>query len=68
MCRISAAAFEASLRFDYETDCLVGAAAERPIACPVVADLAWAEIDDPAHLDRARSVVYPEIRRRAAVG
>jgi len=66
MCRISAAAFETTLAFDYETDCLVAAAAERSIACPVVADLAWSEIDDPSHLERARTVVYPEIRRRIA--
>lgn len=63
MCRIAARAFESSLHFDYETDCLVAAATERPIACPVVADLAWAEIDDPAHLARAREVVYPRIER-----
>jgi len=61
MCRISAEAFESSLRFDYETDCLVAAAAEHRIACPVVADLVWAEIDDPAHLQRAREIVYPQI-------
>jgi 2-aminoethylphosphonate-pyruvate transaminase len=63
MCRIATDAFAASLRFDYETDCLVAAAAGRAIACPVVADLAWAEIDDPAHLRRARDEVYPRIVR-----
>ncbi|MGI9344431.1 MAG: NTP transferase domain-containing protein [Gammaproteobacteria bacterium] len=61
MCGIAATAFESSLHYDYETDCLVAAAAERPIACPVIPDLAWAEIDDPAHLRRAREVVYPKI-------
>ena len=66
MCRIAAAEFESSLRFDYETDCLVAAAAERPIACPVVADLAWAEIDDPAHLQRAREQIYPQIEALAS--
>ena len=39
--------------------------AQRDIACPVAADLAWAEIDDPAHLQRARETVYPEILRRS---
>ena len=63
MCRIAATAFETSLRFDYETDCLVAAASERAIACPVVADLLWGEIDDPSHLARARNSVYPEIER-----
>jgi len=64
MLRIAAPAFEKSLFFDYETDCLVAAARERPIACPVVPDLVWSEIDDPTHLQRARDVIYPEIRRR----
>lgn len=64
MNRIAGQAFEASLRFDYETDCLVAAGRQRPISCPLVADLVWAEIDDPAHLARARQTVYPEIRRR----
>jgi len=66
MQRIAAAAFGASLMFDYETDCLVAAARERPIACPVVADLLWGEIDDPAHLRRARELLYPQIARRDA--
>jgi len=64
MRRIAEAAFADSLHFDYETDCLVAAGAEQPIACPVVADLAWSEIDDPAQLQRARETVYPEICRR----
>jgi len=67
MNRIATEAFASSLRFDYETDCLVAAGAERSIACPVVQDLVWGEIDDPSHLKRAREAVYPEIRRRVAV-
>lgn len=63
MQRIAAAAFRSSLRFDYETDCLVAAGRERPIACPVAADLVWGEIDDPAHLRRARDLLYPRIAR-----
>lgn len=58
---IATAAFRNSLMFDYETDCLVAAARERAIACPVVPDLLWAEIDDPAHLRRAREQVYPKL-------
>jgi len=65
MMDIAAQAFRESLRFDYETDCLVAAGRSRSIACPLVADLCWAEIDDPAHLERARSTVYPEILRRS---
>ena len=61
MLEIAGRAFATSLRYDYETDCLVAAAARRPIRCPLVADLAWSEIDDPAHLERARDRVYPSI-------
>lgn len=64
MCRIAEAAFADSLQLDYETDGLVAAGAGQPIACPVIADLAWSEIDDSAHLRRARETVYPEICRR----
>lgn len=66
MCAIAEQAFATSLRYDYETDCLVAAGRERPIACPVVPDLVWGEIDDPSHLARARDTVYPEVRRRTA--
>lgn len=61
MQRIAAQAFRHSLAFDYETDCLVAAAQERPIACPLVADLLWGEIDDPAHLERVRGGLYARI-------
>lgn len=66
MCRIAGEAFRTSLRYDYETDCLVAAARERLIACPLVPDLVWGEIDDPAHLARVRNQVYPEVLRRSA--
>lgn len=65
MCAIAEQAFRASLKFDYETDCLVAAGGEQPIACLLVPDLVWGEIDDPAHLERVRSIVYPEVRRRS---
>jgi choline kinase len=64
MLRIAESAFVRSLRYDYETDCLVAAAAQRHIPCPLVEDLIWSEIDDPEHLRRAREIVYPEIQRR----
>jgi choline kinase len=63
MLRIAGPVFERDLNYDYETDCLVAAAQERDIACPLIADLVWAEIDDPGHLRRAREEVYPAIRR-----
>ena len=66
MLDIATQAFERSLLYDYETDCLVAAGQQIPIACPVVPDLVWSEIDDADHLERARATVYPEIRRRVA--
>lgn len=66
MCSIAAEAFRRSLHCDYETDCLVAAGRRRPIACPVVHDLVWGEIDFPSHLVRARDRIYPEILRRQA--
>ncbi|MDH3352385.1 MAG: phosphocholine cytidylyltransferase family protein [Gammaproteobacteria bacterium] len=65
MLRKARRAFTDSLHYDYETDCLVAAAKERPIECALIADLVWAEIDDPKHLRRAREIVYPELQRRA---
>jgi len=58
---IAETAFGHSLQFDYESDCLVQAASRRPIACPVVPDLLWGEIDDPAHLERVRSRIWPAL-------
>lgn len=62
MKHIAAEAFEDSLKFDYETDCLVAAAQRWEIVCPVVQDLVWAEIDDPDHLRRAQEEVLPRLR------
>lgn len=53
--------FHTDLRIDYETDGLVYCASQHPIACRVVPDLAWAEIDTLEHLERARNVVYPRL-------
>ncbi len=50
---------------DYE-DCLTDAAAAHPVPCVTLDDLAWAEIDTPEHLARARRTVYPEIAAREA--
>lgn len=48
------------MHIHYE-DALVGIAGSRSLSVKVVPDLAWCEIDDAAHLDRAISVVYPKI-------
>lgn len=66
MLAVAEDAFENDLYCDYETDCLVTTAARYPVYCHLVPGLAWAEIDDAAHLERARSIVYPEIARRDA--
>ncbi len=61
MQEIAGEAFKTTLHYDYETDCLVAAGLRRAIHCPVVPDLAWSEIDDPDHLQRAREHIYPQI-------
>ena len=65
MTNIAENQFEQSLQFDYETDCLVTAARNWAIACPVINGLVWAEIDDAAHLERARREVYPKLRQNS---
>jgi len=59
--RIAARTFTRTLQADYETDGLVAAARERPIACPLVPDLLWGEIDDARHLQRVRTAIYPAV-------
>jgi 2-aminoethylphosphonate-pyruvate transaminase len=68
MQRTAVKIFERSLRYDYETGCLVAVASQQAIACPIVPDLVWCEIDDAEHLRRARERIHPEIRRRIAAG
>jgi len=55
-----------TLMLDYETDGFVAATAETPVYCHLVPDLIWSEIDDAAHLERARRTVYPLIREADA--
>ena len=66
MLAVAEEAFQDDLFCDYETDCLVTTSARYPVYCHLVPGLAWAEIDDAAHLERARTIVYPEIVRRDA--
>jgi choline kinase len=66
LCGLAAAEFDQTLKVDYETDGLVAAARQRRIACPVVPDLVWGEIDDASQLARVRERVYPELLRRRA--
>lgn len=55
---------EHDFHIHYE-DALVGVSKEVPLHVKVVDDLAWCEIDDPSHLQRALSVVYPKILTRS---
>lgn len=45
-------------------DALVGISSQIPLYVKVEDDLAWCEIDDAAHLSRARNQVLPKIRAR----
>jgi 2-aminoethylphosphonate-pyruvate transaminase len=70
--RLSGACLQAmcardTLKLEYE-QALVAAAREVPVRCALVPDLAWAEIDDASHLERARSRVFPRIEALEAGG
>lgn len=69
LCGLAENEFGRTLMVDYETDALVAAGRQQRIACPVVPDLVWGEIDDSSQLARVRGTVYPELlrRREAAV-
>jgi 2-aminoethylphosphonate-pyruvate transaminase len=54
-----------SRMMNYE-DALVGASVEHEIFINVVDDLAWCEIDDESHLQRALTIVYPKILERSS--
>jgi 2-aminoethylphosphonate-pyruvate transaminase len=56
--------FRETLKVDYELEGLVRAARARPLTVHLTRDLAWAEIDDLHHLERARASIYPELQRR----
>ena len=52
-------------KLDYEQG-LAGISVERPVFVHRVEDLAWSEIDDETHLQRALASVFPEIQHREA--
>ncbi len=64
MLRHAQSQFANDLNVDYETDCMVAVARRYAVHCHPALELAWAEIDDAAHLERAKAHVYPEILRR----
>jgi len=59
--------FAETLKVDYELQGLVQAARVRPMRVHLAPGLVWGEIDDLAHLERARTTVYPELCRRDAL-
>lgn len=60
MCAHAEGVFRETLKLEYEQS-LVAAARAMPVRCAFVPDLAWAEIDDASHLERARQRVFPRI-------
>ena len=56
--------FRTTRHMDYESDCLVAAARETPVACLLIEDLICCEIDYAEHLARARDVIYPAVVRK----
>ena len=52
-------------KYDYEL-CLAEVSLGHPVRTRTIPDLAWAEIDGPEHLDRARRLVGPRIKQNEA--
>jgi len=61
MMEIAKPLFEDTLHFEYEAEGFVQAAKNHPIYCHCVDDLAWSEIDDLNHLQRAKEKIYPRL-------
>ena len=61
MCAWAEERFARDLMVDYETDGLVAMATREAIYTLYINDLLWAEIDDMAHLERARNHIYPQL-------
>ena len=61
MCRLYASR-TADPKYDYEL-CLADVSPVHPVKTVRVEDLAWVEIDEPEHLDRAERIIGPRLRR-----
>lgn len=61
MCRHAETVFRDTLHLEYE-QALVAASRTVPVTCAKVEDLAWSEIDDAQHLQRAIRQVGPAIK------
>lgn len=55
--------FRTTRHLGYEMDWLILAAREVPIACPLVGDLVWCEIDDETQYAHARDKIYPVVSK-----
>ncbi len=55
--------FEKTRHLNYEVDWLVPAAQKLSIACPLVDDLLWCEIDDETQLAHAEDNIYPIVSK-----
>lgn len=55
--------FDETRHLNYEVDWLVPAAREVSIACPLVDDLVWCEIDDESQLAHALDNIYPLVSK-----
>jgi 2-aminoethylphosphonate-pyruvate transaminase len=64
MIAIAEPAFKAGARMMNYEDAMVGAAVNYDIFIKVIEDLAWCEIDDENHLQRAITTIYPKIVER----
>ncbi|MEQ8302166.1 MAG: phosphocholine cytidylyltransferase family protein [Cyclobacteriaceae bacterium] len=65
MCQFAQQRYDAQHYGIHYEDAMVGASASSDFFVKVVDDLAWCEIDDHAHLERAMNSVYPKIKERS---
>ncbi len=67
MCEYASSVYnQGDFSIHYE-DTFVGISIKKPIFILKVDDLAWCEIDDENHLNRALNIVYPKIVKREAI-
>jgi len=65
MMEIAKPLFEKTRHYEYEAEGFVQASKTYPIYCHCVEDLAWSEIDDANHLQRAKEIIYPRLESLA---
>ena len=53
--------FKKTYHYEYEAEGFVQAGKTYPIYCHCIEDLAWSEIDDLNHLQRAKEIIYPRL-------